>query len=849
MISRRNSRALSSVVGAAILVAGLCATGPGNRAAASAPSLTITTPAGAVYDRVPIRYTVQNTPAASFEVKVEYSTTGPAGPYTAATEALGSPSEGTTALAASEAGTSHVFVWNSFYDLNRAELYNTDVIVRVTTIDRATGEAVGSAQTNSFKIDNTVVTVALGQSGAGIPSMGDGGPATDALIIQPRQISLSRDGSVLFTEQLGARVRQFTVGGKISTIVGNGIPTNVAPTTPVPTNGSVNRVPIGVCMDTNGVIFVTQFNGLVATNAVTGSIVVVAGLGAGTDGPALAASFSGPRACIALPPVLGARQVVLVTDNHRIRRFQYVYDATTGNIDSASATLDTICGSTTAGFSPDGTPAKSAQLRGPVGLAHDPNSGKIFVADRGNNVIRAIDLPDPNGAPGSITTIAGNGTVGFSGDGGLATAAQLASPSGVAVNPATGAMYISDELNHRIRQFTIGGIINTVAGDGSVGENGIGGPALQANVSLPQGLVVALDGTVLISVEGTQQVLALTPAGNLTVVAGASPSAVPGAGGQANQSPIVQAFTCTVSGNFLYVSDAALKFIRKVDLSTGIVTRFAGSGVGGGVFTNGMPALDASLDPRGLAVDNEGNVYIPDLANRKVLKIDTQGRITVFAGTGVQGNGGDNGPALQATLTAPLHLQYSNVSGALYISPNVQPGIIRRVDRNGIITTVGGAGTSTDEGVPATQANFAASHMALDPATETIYVSDSARSRVLKFPVGGNVTVIAGVLNTPGFTPDGAVARGALIRNPQGIAVDGRGNVFFAETGNLRVRWIDANGILRTAAGTGQPGLITEGSVPTQSNLFFNRSAFMATDSQGNIYLPDLFYIVRFRPF
>ncbi|MBI4468351.1 MAG: hypothetical protein HY650_03410, partial [Acidobacteria bacterium] len=98
------------------------------------------------------------------------------------------------------------------------------------------------------------------------------------------------------------------------------------------------------------------------------------------------------------------------------------------------------------------------------------------------------------------------------------------------------------------------------------------------------------------------------------------------------------------------------------------------------------------------------------------------------------------------------------------------------------------AGTSTDEGVPATQANFAASHMALDPATETIYVSDSARSRVLKIPVGGNVTVKAGVLKNPGFKPDGAVARGALIRNPQGIAVDGRGNVFFAETGNLHPR-------------------------------------------------------------
>ena len=138
--------------------------------------------------------------------------------------------------------------------------------------------------------------------------------------------------------------------------------------------------------------------------------------------------------------------------------------------------------------------------------------------------------------------------------------------------------------------------------------------------------------------------------------------------------------------------------------------------------------------------------------------------------------------------------------------------------------------------------------MALDPVTETIYLCDAPSNRVLKFPVGGNVTVLAGVLNTPGFTPDGALARGARISGPTGIAIDGDGNVFFSESGNRRVRWIDTNGILRTVAGTGQAGLISEGAIPTQCN-FVRGNPPIFLDSKGNMYLTDLFNIVRFRPF
>ncbi|MBI4468085.1 MAG: hypothetical protein HY650_02055 [Acidobacteria bacterium] len=850
MNSKRNAQILSQLMCISILAAGILTGAPINRATAAAASVAVATPAGVMYDRVTINYTIQNTPAASFDIKVEYSTSGVAGPYAVATEAIGSPSEGTTGMAAGEAGTSHVFVWNSFYDLNRAGIYNADAIVRVSAIDRMTGAPMGSAQTASFKVDNSVVAVALGQAGAGIPSVGDGGPATDALTFGLRQLNLAKDGSILLAE-LTARVRQFTVGGNIETVAGNGIPANVDPTTPFPANDSTLRNPRGVCMDWNGVVFVVD-NGrstFLATNPVTGSIVVVAGGGTGPDGPALNASLTGMAACISLPPVPGKPQVVLVTGQNRVRRFQYAYDPTTGDIDPASATIDTICGTASAGFSPDGTPAKSAQLTGPIGLAYDPSSMKLFVADTRNNVIRAIDLPNPNGDPGTINTVAGNGTAGFSGDGGPATAAQLATPSSVGLNPATGMMYIADTANNRIRQFTIGGMINTVAGNGGVGEAGIGGPALQANVSAPgEGLIVTRDGSVLISVVGTNQVLALTPDGNLTAVAGVPPSSLPGTGGQANQSPGIMPYQCAVSGDFLYVSDVTAKLIRKVDLSTGIVTRFAGNGVSGGVITDGMSALDAPLNPFGVTADSAGNVYTSlRLANR-VYKIDSLGKITRFAGTGVSGTTGDNGPALQATLQAPNWLQFSNGSGALYIAGGNR---IRRVDRNGIITTVGGGGTSTAEGVPATQASFTVgagdNGMAIDPGTETIYVASGADHRVLKFPVGGNVTVLAGVFNTTGFTPDGALARGALLGRPHGIGVDARGNVFFSEGRNLLMRWIDTNGILRTVAGTGQAGLITEGSDPTRCSFFFS-TGLMALDGQGNIYFPDLFYVVCFRP-
>ncbi|MBI4470449.1 MAG: hypothetical protein HY650_14120 [Acidobacteria bacterium] len=348
----------------------------------------------------------------------------------------------------------------------------------------------------------------------------------------------------------------------------------------------------------------------------------------------------------------------------------------------------------------------------------------------------------------------------------------------------------------------------------------------------------------LISALGTNQILALTPDGELTAVVGPPPSSLPGEGGQANRSPIYNPFGCAVSGDTLLVADGNARFIRKVDLRTGIVTRLAGNGVGGGEITEGMPALEASIASNHVTMDDVGNVYFQ--SGPQIFKMNPEGRVSAFAGTGVAGNTGDNGPATQARIMAPTNLVYSSSSGALYFSSASR---IRRVDRDGIITTVGMGGTSTAEGVPATQALFTASGVAIDPTTETIYVADGPRHRILKFPVGGNIAFLAGVLNSPGFTPEGALARGAKIRQPAGIGVDGRGNIFFSEIGNLLVRWIDSNGILRTVAGTGQGGLITEGVVPTQCDLSMSRNGFMSVDSHGNIYFLEQFQVIRFRPY
>ena len=273
-------------------------------------------------------------------------------------------------------------------------------------------------------------------------------------------------------------------------------------------------------------------------------------------------------------------------------------------------------------------------------------AGNLYIADQYNNRIRRVD------STGTITTIAGTEERGFGGDGGPATQAPLFLPTGVAVD-GEGNLYIADQYNHRIRRVDSTGTITTIAGTGERRFGGDGGPAIRAQLDAPSG--VAVDG-----------------AGNL------------------------------------YIADASNHRIRKVD-SIGTITTIAGTGEQG-FGGNGGSASQAHLFfPTGVAVDGAGNLYIADVGNHRIRKVDSTGTITTFAGTGERGFGGPGGPAVQAQLDAPSGVAVDE-AGNLYIADQYNHRI-RRVDSTGTITTI--AGRKSEASAGRRPGNSGASQLAL----------------------------------------------------------------------------------------------------------------------------------------
>jgi len=319
---------------------------------------------------------------------------------------------------------------------------------------------------------------------------------------------------------------------------------------------------------------------------------------------------------------------------------------------TGSDTITTIAGTGVAGYSGDGGQATSTQLNFPLGVNVDAQ-GNVFVADTSNNRVRKI-----NG--GIITTIAGTGTAGFAGDGGQATSAQLNIPGGVAVD-AQGNVYIADEDNHRVRKIS-GGIITTVAGNGVAGYSGDGGQATSAQLNFPHGVTVDAQGNVFI-VDTSNNRVRKVSGGIITTVAGNGVAGFSGDGGQATSAQLnfPRQVAVDAQGN-LYIADTVNHRVRKV--TGGVITTFAGTGVAG-FSGDGGQATSAQLNfPRGVALDAAGNLYIAD-DNSRIRKV-SGGVITTIAGTGVAGFSGDGGQATSAQLNFPWGLAV-DASGNLYI--------------------------------------------------------------------------------------------------------------------------------------------------------------------------------------
>ena len=370
----------------------------------------------------------------------------------------------------------------------------------------------------------------------------------------------------------------------------------------------------------------------------------------------------------------------------------------------------------------------------------------------------------PASSQNVITTIAGNGSATYSGDGGAASLASLNHPRGVAVD-RTGTVYISDPDNFRVRRVGPTGVISTLAGTGVSGEGGDGGPASAALFRDVMAVTLDAAGNIYIADAGNRRVRKVTPDGIVTTFAGIGVEAFSGDGGPATAAALGRPMALALdAGGNLYIADSTNQRIRRVSAG-GIITTIAGNGING-FSGDGGAATSASLGfPVGVAVDRAGNVYVADGDNNRIRKITPGGLISTVAGNGKGGFSGDGGLATGASLNIPFSVALDS-AGNLFIA-DAGNNRVRRVDTSGIISTVAGTGTngfSGDGGAAAEATLDFPWGVATDGAG--VYVADRANNRVrLIFPglTGAPSLPENAALNAASFAKDLAIAPGAIV--------------------------------------------------------------------------------------
>ncbi|HTR54563.1 MAG TPA: hypothetical protein VMJ10_27920, partial [Kofleriaceae bacterium] len=482
-----------------------------------------------------------------------------------------------------------------------------------------------------------------------------------------------------------------------------------------------------------------------------------------------------------------------------------------------------------AGFGGDNGPATSAQLDSPGAVAVD-GIGRLFIADTGNAVVRQID------ANGNISTIAGTGQSGFGGDGGDATIALLASPIGLSVD-AAGNIFIADALNQRIRKISTGGTISTIAGDGTPGFAGDGGQAGSAELDFPFGVAVDSQGQVSIADTSNQRVRHVDSGGTIATTAGNGTLGISGDGGEATGAQLGSPFGVAIDATGrIYIADNLSQRIRRVELD-GTIDTVAGTGIAG-FSGDGQLATNAQLrTPQAVALDSSGRLYIVDTYNHAIRRVELDGTIDTVAGTGGQsGFAGDNGPATSALLDNPQGIAIDG-NGVLYIADTYNHRI-RRVDTSGTITTIAGndtAGYAGDNG-PAIDATLSFPYSIVFDSHGRLVFADSANNRIRRIETDGTIDTIAGT-GQPGYNGDGILATNAKLNSPYGVAVDSTGRIVITDCINQRIRRIETNGTISTVAGYGVAGASGDAALAVDAGL--GRPIGIAVDGSGGIVIAD----------
>lgn len=656
--------------------------------------------------------------------------------------------------------------------------------------------------------------------------VGDGGAAPLAGLNNPTGLTMDGSGNLYIADYYNYRIRKIdAVTGIITTVAGNGT-YGFSGDGELATSASLN-CPRGVAVDSSGNLYIADSgnNRIRKVEASTGIITTVVGNGtaayAGDGGQATAASIRYP---LGIAVDYSGNLYIADTNNFRVRK-----------IAVGTGIITTIAGNGSFSFSGDGGPATSAGLS-PVAVTLD-SGGNLYIAENINNRIRKVVA-----TTGIITTVAGNGTAAFTGDGGPATSACLSSPSGVMVD-RSGTLWIADTNNHRIRAVTGTGVITTAVGNGVATFAGDGGSAISASLNGPWGVISDSTGNLYIADTNNNRIRKrVSGSWTINTIAGNGGSgAFSGDNGPATISSLNRPYGMSQdsSGN-LYFADHWNHRIRKWAIGNGIITTVAGNGTAtfGG---DGGQANAASLYyPFDVTVDSSGNLYIADEFNDRIRKVAAgTGIITTVAGNGTRIFGGDGEIAISASLWAPTGVAVDSF-GNLYIA-DYGHNRIRKVSADtGIISTVAGNGTATfggDGGSALSASLYAPIGVAVDNAGN-LYIADSSNHRIRKVAADtGIITTVAGN-GTASFGGDGGAATLAKLYYPNKVAVDSTGNLYIADTNNSRIRRVDASsGIINTVAGSGFSDYSGDGGAALLANLKYPRGVLV--DNVGNLFIAD----------
>jgi uncharacterized protein (TIGR03437 family) len=577
-------------------------------------------------------------------------------------------------------------------------------------------------------------------AGNGLPSqLGDGGPATSASLLEPADVAFDSVGNMYIYEQ--GRVRKVNTSGVISTLA----------------VGFYNITDNGMAVDSAGNVYVSDYF------------------------------------------------------NNRIWKI------------TASGVVTVLAGTGQQGYTGDNGPATQAQLGSPTGVAVD-SSGNVYIADNLNGRIRKVT------PGGTITTICGGGT-NYSGEGVAALSVQIPQPTRLTFDSA-GNLYYS-EYFQRVRKISSAGIVNTVAG-GIFGFGGDGGPATAAAITWPRGIALNSSGALFIADLGDARIREVTPNGLINSIAGNNAFRVTPNGTLATLAWLdgPDAVALDASGN-LYIADYNAGRIRKV--TPGGLFSTIGGGPAGESFTGS--ALTFYIEsPSALAFDPSGNLFVGEIGY--LTKIAPNGNLSIVAGHYGCDYSKPNPPA--GTLATAVSIcSVEGVApdgqGNVYFTEGNR---LWKVLANGTISVVAGnvQGGSSGDGGAAGSALLSNPEQIVFDSTGNLYIADAGNNKIRKINPSGVISTVAGT-GTPGFAGDGGLALSAQLAYPAGIAVDSSGNLYISDTNNLRVRKVAANGTISTVAGDGNSGNNGDGGAAV--NATFGLPYQLAVSPGGTLYIAD----------